>query len=97
MDVLDEILGSLRLTGGVVVDGGFTGDFCVLAQFTPDHFAPFFAMPDRLISYRSLSGMPVSLTPAWVLWRMFVEISRGVRPSIMRAISSRTDGGSHAR
>jgi hypothetical protein len=51
MDVLDEILGSLRLTGGVVIDGGFTGDFCVLAQFTPDHCAPFFPMPDRLISY----------------------------------------------
>ena len=39
MDVLDEILGSLRLTGGVVIDGAFSGDFCVLAQFTPQHFA----------------------------------------------------------
>ena len=29
MDVLDDILGSLRLTGGVVVDGEFSGDFCV--------------------------------------------------------------------
>ena len=51
MDVLDEILGSLRLTGGVVIDGEFSGDFCVLAQFTPDHFAPFFPMPETLISY----------------------------------------------
>jgi pimeloyl-ACP methyl ester carboxylesterase/AraC-like DNA-binding protein len=51
MDVLDEILGSLRLTGGVVIDGGFAGDFCVSAEFTPDHCAPFFAMPERLISY----------------------------------------------
>ena len=47
MDVLDEILGSLRLTGGVVIDGEFTGDFCVMAQFTPDHFAPFFPTPRR--------------------------------------------------
>jgi pimeloyl-ACP methyl ester carboxylesterase/AraC-like DNA-binding protein len=51
MDVLDEILSSLRLTGGVVIDGAFTGDFCVLAEFTPDHFAPFFPVPETLISY----------------------------------------------
>jgi pimeloyl-ACP methyl ester carboxylesterase/AraC-like DNA-binding protein len=51
MDVLEEILSSLRLTGGVVIDGKFSGDFCVLAQFTPDHFAPFFPMPQTLISY----------------------------------------------
>ena len=51
LDVLDEILGSLRLTGGVVIDGAFSGDFCVLAQFTPHHFAPFFAVPETLISY----------------------------------------------
>jgi pimeloyl-ACP methyl ester carboxylesterase/AraC-like DNA-binding protein len=51
MDVLDEILGSLRLTGGVVIDADLTGDFCVLAQFTPDHCAPFFPTPETLISY----------------------------------------------
>ena len=51
MDVLDEILGSLRLTGGVVIDGEFSGDFCVPAQFTPNHFAPFFSVPETMISY----------------------------------------------
>ena len=51
MDVLDDILGSLRLTGGVVIDAELTGDFCLLAQFTPDHFAPFFPQPETLISY----------------------------------------------
>ena len=51
MDVLDDILSSLRLSGGVVVDGEFSGDFCVSAEFTPGHFEPFFAVPDRLISY----------------------------------------------
>jgi pimeloyl-ACP methyl ester carboxylesterase/AraC-like DNA-binding protein len=51
LDVLDEILGSLRLTGGVVIDGEFSGDFCVLAQFTPNHFEPFFPVPETLISY----------------------------------------------
>ena len=42
MDVLDDILGSLRLTGGVVIDGEFTGDFCVWRNSRRDHFAPFF-------------------------------------------------------
>ncbi|HKX92604.1 MAG TPA: alpha/beta fold hydrolase [Sphingomicrobium sp.] len=51
MDVLDDILGSLRLTGGVVIDGEFSGDYCVRAQFTPDHCAPFFPLPETLISY----------------------------------------------
>jgi pimeloyl-ACP methyl ester carboxylesterase/AraC-like DNA-binding protein len=51
MDVLDEILSSLRLTGGVVIDGEFSGEFCVVAQFTPNHFAPFFPQPETLISY----------------------------------------------
>ena len=51
LDVLDDILGSLRLTGGVVIDGEFSGDFCVRAQFTPKHCAPFFPTPETLISY----------------------------------------------
>lgn len=51
MDVLADILTSLRLTGGVVIDGQLRGDFCVLSQFTPDHCAPFFPMPETLIGY----------------------------------------------
>ncbi|MFL6729853.1 MAG: alpha/beta fold hydrolase [Sphingomicrobium sp.] len=51
MDVLDDILGSLRLTGGVVIDAELTGDYCLFAQFTRDHCAPFFPVPDTLISY----------------------------------------------
>ena len=51
MDVLDDILSSLRLRGGVVVDGQFSGDFCVAAEFTPGHFAPFYPVPDKQISY----------------------------------------------
>ena len=73
MDVLDEILSSLRLSGGVVIDAEFSGDFCVRAQFTPDHCAPFFPLPDMLIGYHyirsgraicEVDGMaPVSLGP----------------------------------
>ena len=51
MDVLSDILSSLRLTGGVVIDADLHGDFCVKAEFTPAHCAPFFPTPDRLISY----------------------------------------------
>ena len=51
MDVLDEILGSLRLTGGVVVDAEFSGEYCVPAQFTPEHFKPWFDVPQALICY----------------------------------------------
>ena len=51
MDVLDEILSSLRLTGGVVIDAEFRGDYCVRAEFTPNHCAPWFPTPQTLISY----------------------------------------------
>ena len=51
LDVLDEILRSLRLTGGVVIDGAFSGDYCLRAQFTPEHFKPWFEMPETLICY----------------------------------------------
>ncbi len=51
MDVLTDILASLRLTGGVVIDSKLKGDFCLLSQFTPDHCAPFVPLPETLISY----------------------------------------------
>jgi pimeloyl-ACP methyl ester carboxylesterase/AraC-like DNA-binding protein len=73
MDVLTDILASLRLTGGVVIDGEFSGDFCVLAQFTPDHCAPFFPLPETLISYHYVrSG------------RMVVEVE-GLPPRALEA------------
>jgi pimeloyl-ACP methyl ester carboxylesterase/AraC-like DNA-binding protein len=73
MDVLDDILGSLRLTGGVVVDGEFSGDFCVNAQFTPSHFEPFYPVPEKVISYHYVrSG------------RLMVEVD-GLPPAILEA------------
>jgi hypothetical protein len=51
MDVLSDILSSLRLTGGVVIDGQLRGDFCVLSHFGPDHCAPFFPVPETIIGY----------------------------------------------
>jgi len=61
MDVLDDILGSLRLRGGVVIDGEFTGDYCVRAQFTPNHCGPWFPMPGTLIAYHYIrSGRTIA-------------------------------------
>ena len=73
MDVLKDILGALRLTGGVVIDAKLTGDFCVRSEFTPQHFAPFFPTPETLISYHYVrSG------------QMVVEVE-GVPPVTVRA------------
>lgn len=51
MDVLTDILGSLRLTGGVVIDAETHGDWCLVSQFTNEHCAPFFPVPGNLIGY----------------------------------------------
>src|SRR5437868_3996096 len=77
LDVLDEILRSLRLTGGVVIDAEFSGDYCVRAEFTPSHCAPWFSMPQTLISYHYVrsgrttvlvDGMPpVTLDPGSIV------------------------------
>ena len=51
MDVLSDILASLRLTGGVVIDVTAHGDWCMLSQFTEEHCAPYFPVPGELIGY----------------------------------------------
>jgi pimeloyl-ACP methyl ester carboxylesterase/AraC-like DNA-binding protein len=51
MDVLDDILASLRLTGGVVVDARMRGDWCLISQFTPEHCAAYFPVPGTVIAY----------------------------------------------
>jgi AraC-like DNA-binding protein len=51
MDVLDDIMRSLRLTGGVVVDARLAGDWCLISQFTPEHCARYFPVPGALIAY----------------------------------------------
>jgi AraC-like DNA-binding protein len=51
MDVVDEILDSLRLTGGVVVDASARGDWCMISQFTPESCARYFPVPGTLVGY----------------------------------------------
>ena len=52
MDVLDDILGSLRLTGGVVDRRRVQRRLLRRCRSSrPSHFAPFFPVPEKLISY----------------------------------------------
>jgi AraC-like DNA-binding protein len=110
MDVLDEILGSLRLTGGVVIDGEFSGDFCVLAQFTPQHFAPFFPVPHTLISYHyvrsgqmliEVEGLPPALIDAGTIAILprndphTLASRSGLHPADAEDIEWVTSGGVH--
>ena len=43
VDVLTDILDSMRLSGGVVVDGSTRGDWCLLSQFNEDDRASMVA------------------------------------------------------
>lgn len=110
MDILSDVLSSLRLTGGIVVDGRLTGDFCLNAQFTPDECAPFFPPPEMLIGYHyvrsgnaiiHVEGLePESLSPGdiAVLPRNdpHVLASRpGLMPARPSEISLVTEGGVH--
>ena len=51
MDVLADIVRSMRLSGGVVIDGQLRGDFCVRSQFTADRCAPFHPCPETIVGY----------------------------------------------
>ncbi|HEX7930509.1 MAG TPA: alpha/beta fold hydrolase, partial [Sphingomicrobium sp.] len=110
MDVLDDILSSLRLRGGVVVDGEFSGEFCVAAEFTPGHFEPFFPVPDKLVSYHyvrsgklivELDGVaPVTLEAGSIAIIPRNDPHRlasraGLRPADGNDISRVTTGGVH--
>ena len=110
MDVLNEILSSLRLTGGVVIDAEFSGDYCVRAEFTPDHCAPWFPTPQTLISYHYVrSGRTVAqvegLPPVELDAGSIVILPRndphllssrpGLQPADVSEISWITDEGVH--
>jgi pimeloyl-ACP methyl ester carboxylesterase/AraC-like DNA-binding protein len=76
-DVVSDILSSLRLTGGVVIDAEMRGDWCMMSQFTNEHCAPFFPVPGKLIGYHYVrsgrifaqldGGAPVAVEQGCVL------------------------------
>ena len=51
MDVLTDILESMRLTGGVVVDGSTSGDWCLLSHFNEEDRARMAPGASELIAY----------------------------------------------
>ncbi|WP_345169804.1 alpha/beta fold hydrolase [Sphingomonas daechungensis] len=51
MDVLTDILASLRLTGGVVIDAQTRGDFCLLSRFKDEDSERFQVRADELVAY----------------------------------------------
>ena len=51
MDVLSDILSSMRLSGGVVIDAQLHGPACLMSRFTREHCASFFPVPAHVIAY----------------------------------------------
>ena len=51
MDVLTDILDSLRMTGGVVVDGSTRGDWCLLSKFNDEDRARMAPGARELVAY----------------------------------------------
>lgn len=51
MEILDEMLSSLRLSGGLFLDGEFSAPWSVLSHITPEDCAKFFPVPEHVIGY----------------------------------------------
>lgn len=49
--MLSDILSSMRLSGGVVIDAELNGPSCLVSQFTKEHYASFYAEPAHVIAY----------------------------------------------
>jgi AraC-like DNA-binding protein len=51
IDPLSQVLGSVRLTGGVFLEARFTAPWCTLAHVTADDIRPFVEAPGEIIAY----------------------------------------------
>ncbi|MFZ5781373.1 MAG: AraC family transcriptional regulator [Pseudomonadota bacterium] len=51
IDVLSQVLGSVRLVGGVFLEAQFTAPWCTISQVTADDIRPFVATPGQIIAY----------------------------------------------
>ncbi len=51
MDPLSELIGLVRLSGGVFLDARFTAPWCVSATITADDCRPFMAAPAQIVAY----------------------------------------------
>lgn len=51
MKVIDQLLGAQRAVGGIVYDAVMAGDWSILSRFEPEHCAPIFPVPERIVPY----------------------------------------------
>lgn len=51
IDPLSQVLGSVRLTGGVFLEARFTAPWCAAAHITSDDIRPFIQTPGQIIAY----------------------------------------------
>ena len=51
IDPLSQVLGAVRLTGGVFLEAQFTAPWCTAAQITPEDIKPFIETPGQIIAY----------------------------------------------
>jgi hypothetical protein len=51
LDPLSEVFRSVRLTGGIFLDGHFTAPWCVLTNVRSEDCEPFLAAPTQIIAY----------------------------------------------
>jgi AraC-like DNA-binding protein len=51
IDPLSQVLGSVRLIGGVFLEARFTAPWCTLSQLTVDDIQPFIESPGQIIAY----------------------------------------------
>jgi AraC-like DNA-binding protein len=51
MDTLSDLLSSMRLSGGVFLDGEMSGPWSIISQVTPEEYARYFQVPSYIIAY----------------------------------------------
>ena len=51
MSLIQQMMAAHRLVGGIVYDAVMAGDWSIMSQFQPEHCAPIFAVPDRIVAY----------------------------------------------
>jgi AraC-like DNA-binding protein len=56
IDPLSQVLGSVRLTGGVFLEARFTAPWCTLSQITAQDIQPFIGAPGHIIAYHFVVG-----------------------------------------
>jgi AraC-like DNA-binding protein len=51
MSAIEQMMTSHRLVGGIVYDATMAGEWSLLSQFEPEHCAPIFDVPERIVAY----------------------------------------------